>query len=340
MVRIGLVGLGFMGYIHFLASKALAGARVAAVCSRDPKKLTGDWRSIRGNFGPPGSMVDLDGVAKYADYAELLADPSIDLVDLCNPTNQHPGYAIRAMEAGKHVLVEKAIALTLAEADEMLAVSKRTGTMLMVAHVLPFFPEFAFAAEAVAKGTYGSLLGGHLKRVIAEPDWSAAIGDADATGGPAVDLHIHDTHFLGLIAGVPQRVSSLGRLKGSAVTYLTTSYDYGPGGPVLTCSSGAIAMPSRPFVHGFELYFERATLAFDSGGLPLTVFPQSGEPEKPDLGDGEPIAAFSREIGAATAAVATGTMPPLLSAVLARDALHLCQLECESVKTGRPMACR
>ena len=69
----------------------------------------------------------------------------------------------------------------------------------MVAHVLPFFPEFAFAAEAIRGGTYGKLLGGHFKRVISRPDWSADIGDAAKTGGPAVDLHIHDTHFIGLV---------------------------------------------------------------------------------------------------------------------------------------------
>src|SRR5438128_5313619 len=80
MIRIGIVGIGFMGMIHYLAARKLKGARVESVCSRDAKKLAGDWRSIRGNFGPPGTMMDLSNVKKYRDLDALLADPEIDLV--------------------------------------------------------------------------------------------------------------------------------------------------------------------------------------------------------------------------------------------------------------------
>src|SRR6185312_9984728 len=104
-----------------------------------------------------------------------------------------------------------------------------------------FFPEVAFAAETIRSGAYGRLLGGHFRRVISRPDWSADIGDASKTGGPAVDLHIHDTHFIGLVCGVPGQVVANGVIEGDVVAYLTTSYLYGPGGPAVTCSSGAIA---------------------------------------------------------------------------------------------------
>src|SRR5207245_7365513 len=153
-----------------------------------------------------------------------------------------------------------AIALSPEAADRMLAAAKDSGRLLMVAHVLPFFPEFAYAADAVKSRRFGKLLGGHFKRVISKPDWSAEISDATATGGAAVDLHIHDTHFVGLLAGVPKQVFAVGREDGGAVSYLTTSYLYGSGGPSLTCSSGAVAMKAREFVHGYELYLERATL--------------------------------------------------------------------------------
>src|SRR5437868_703207 len=120
MVRIGIVGVGFMGMIHYLAARKLRGARVTAICSRDPKKLAGDWRSIQGNFGPRGEQMDLSAVKKYDRLEALLADPDIDLVDVCNPTNLHPATTIQAVLAGKHVLVEKAIALDGQEADAML----------------------------------------------------------------------------------------------------------------------------------------------------------------------------------------------------------------------------
>jgi predicted dehydrogenase len=334
MVRIGIAGIGFMGRIHYLASLKLQGAAVTAICSRDQAKLNGDWSKTRGNFGPEPGPIDTSKLSKYTNLAEMLADPKIDLIDICTVTDQHAEMAIAALKAGKHVLVEKAIALSTTDADRMLAAAKKAGKLLMVAHVLPFFPEFAFAAEAVRSGKYGSLLGGHLTRVISKPDWSAAIGDADATGGPAVDLHIHDTHFIGLIAGVPKAVFSSGRVEGNTVNYLTTSYLYGSDGPAITCSSGAVAMSGRQFVHGFELYLEKATLRYDSGGVPLTVYLPDGTSELPKLGDGDPIVAFTQELQAAVDGVASGKMPALLSGQLARDALVLCHKECEAVKSG------
>src|SRR4051795_11504815 len=208
MVRIGIVGIGFMGMIHYLAARRVEGAQVVALCSRDPAKLAGDWTKIQGNFGPRGTQMDLSGQTGYADVGELLADPRVDLVDLCVPNDEHARLAIRALEAGKHVLVEKPIALTTADADAMVAAAAANGRLLMVAHVLPFFPEFAFAAQAIASGRYGALRAAHLKRVIAKPDWSRGIADADRSGGPAIDLHIHDTHYLSLVCGVPGAVHS------------------------------------------------------------------------------------------------------------------------------------
>jgi predicted dehydrogenase len=335
MVRIGIVGIGFMGWIHYLATKRLRGAQLAAVCSRDPKKLAGDWRGIRGNFGPPGEMVDLGGVKKYDRLEAMLADPDIDLIDVCNPTDQHPASATAALLAGKHVLVEKAIALKAEDADALVALAKKSGKLLMVAHVLPFFPEFAYAAQAVRSGAHGKLLGGHFKRVISRPDWSADIGDAAKTGGPAVDLHIHDTHFIGLVCGVPKGVFSTGVIEGGAVAYLTTQYLYGPGGPAVSCSSGAVAQKGREFVHGYEIYLEKATLVYESGTAPLTVLTADGPAERPQLaGGGDPITAFADEIQAAVDGVASGKEPDLLSGQLARDALVLCHKEIESVRTG------
>jgi predicted dehydrogenase len=336
MVRIGIAGIGFMGMIHYLAASKLRGARVAAICSRDRKKLAGDWRGIRGNFGPAGTQMDLGKVARYPRFDDLLADPDIDLVDICTPTNLHQEMAIEALAAGKHVLVEKAIAMDAKGADAMLEAAGKAGRLLMVAHVLPFIAEFAWAAAAIREGTYGRLLGGHFRRVISKPDWSADIGDAAKTGGPAVDLHIHDTHFIGLIAGVPQRVFSSGVVApDGSVQYLTTNYLYGDGGPALSCSSGAVAMKSREFTHGFEIYLEKATLAYELGATPLTLLPPKGPAKPVKLKAGGDLSAFTAEIQAAVDGVTRGKEPPLLSGKLARDALALCFKEIQSVTTGK-----
>jgi predicted dehydrogenase len=341
MVRIGIVGIGFMGMIHYLAAGKAKNASVAAVCSRDSKKLAGDWRSIRGNFGPRGEMMDLSRVARYSSLDDLLADPTIDLVDVCNPTHLHAETAIAALRAGKHVLVEKAIAMTLKEADAMVRAAKKAKKLLMVAHVLPFHSEFAWAAEAAGDGRFGKLLAGHFRRIISRPDWSSEIGDASKTGGPAVDLHVHDTHFIALLCGVPKRVVSSGVVERGTVQHLTTLYHFGKGGPSITCSSGALAMKAREFTHGFELYFEKATLTFELGATPLTVLGADGKANQPKLqGGGDPIAAFTAEIEAAAGGVESGEEPRFLSGQLARDALAMCFREIESVKSGKPVPLR
>jgi predicted dehydrogenase len=327
-----------MGMIHYLAARKLKGGQVTAICSRDAKKLAGDWRSIRGNFGPPGQLMDLGPIKKYDRLEKLLADPDIDLVDICNPTHLHPETAIQALKAGKHVLVEKCIALETRDADAMVEAAAKARKLLMVAHVLPFFSEFAFAAEAVRTGRFGKLQGGHFKRVISRPDWSAEIADASKTGGPAIDLHIHDTHFIGLVCGVPKAVFSTGVMEGNAVQYLTTQYLYGSGGPCVSCSSGALAQKSRPFVHGYEIYLERATLAYESGVTPLTVLHADGRTEQPKFEGGDDgTAAFTAEIQTAVDGVVNNKLPDLLSGKLARDALAMCHRECESVRAGKPV---
>jgi predicted dehydrogenase len=339
MVRIGIVGVGFMGMIHYLAARKVKGAKVAAICSRDAKKLSGDWRGIHGNFGPPGEKMDLTGIRKYPTLDDLLGDPDIDLIDVCNPTHLHAETAIAALRAGKHVLVEKAIALEPRDADAMVKAAKKANRLLMVAHVLPFFPEFAYAAEAVRQGTFGRMIGGHFKRVISRPDWSADIGDAAKTGGPAVDLHIHDTHFIGLLCGVPSKVFSSGVVRNGIVEYLTTQYLYGAKGPAVSCSSGAIAMKGRKFVHGYEIYLEKATLVYESGTAPLTVLTSDGKSKQPKLkGGAEATAGFTAEIQTAVDAVRSGKEPDLLSGQLARDALVLCHKECQSVRTGKAVS--
>ena len=315
---------------------------MVALCSRDPKKLAGDWTGIQGNFGPRGTQMDLTGAALYRDFEALLADPRVDLVDLCVPNDSHAPMAIQALEAGKHVLVEKPIALTTADADAMVAAARAAGKLLMVGHVLPFFPEFAFALEAVQSRRYGSLRAAHLRRVISKPDWSSGIADPGRSGGPAIDLHIHDTHFVALICGVPRAVHSRGVVENGAVVHLTTQYLYDTPNLSVSCVSGALSQAGRPFAHGFELYFDRATLAFEfrqpgrssSSGHAALGHLARWDGGTPELGSGDPVDSFAQELTVAAGAVASGREATRLSGNLARQALRLCLAEIESVKTG------
>lgn len=346
-VKIGIIGLGFMGMTHFEATRRVSGAQVVAISTRNEKKLTGDWSSIQGNFGPRGSdKTDLTGVSGYADYHELLANPEIDLVNVCLPTDQHEQVAIDALQAGKHVLVEKPIAIELAAAERMLAAADKAGKLLMVAQVLPFFPEFHWAREAVESGRYGKLIAAAFRRVIAPPDWSASIKDFQKLGGWGIDLHIHDNHYIGLLCGVPQQVFSRGLLREGLVNHVCTQYLYDDPDLTVSCISGGIAAGQLKFAQSFELMLEAATIQFDCGtygdewvvNRPLTVIPNSGPIEFPELGgSGEWCAAFTEEIQAAVDGINAGKAPQVLSGQLACDALRLCYAEAESIKTKAPV---
>ena len=349
MIKIGIVGIGFMGMIHYYGIQRVTGAEVVAICTRDPKKLDGDWTGIQGNFGPRGGMEDLSHVRKYTEIDALLADEEIDLVDICLPTHLHKPVSMASLKAGKHTLVEKPISIAVEDANEIVGLAEKTGKQFMVGHVLPFFAEYAYARRLVESGKYGALLGAHFKRIISKPSWSRDFADVEKSGGPGIDLHIHDTHFIQLLCGVPDAVFSQGKLAGgNFVDYLTTQYIYNDKELAVSCSSGAISQSGRAFSHGFELYLEKATLLYDfatlggepSTAVPLTLLNEDGEVEQVNLGEPDPIDAFTAEIQYAVDALDWEDEPTALSGVGARDALLLCYKEAESVRTGEIIAIR
>jgi predicted dehydrogenase len=344
MIRIGLAGVGFMGWIHYGAYRKAKGAKVAAICTRDPKKLAGDWRGIQGNFGPPGEQVDTSKLTKYSDLEGLLDDADIDLVDLCLPPNLHADAAIAALKAGKHVFVEKPMALTTADCDKMVKAAEKAGKLLLVGHVLPLLPEYAFAYKAAKSGKHGKLLGGHFKRVISDPLWIKDFFDPDKVGGPLVDLHVHDAHFIRLLFGMPTAVTSQGRLRGDVVEYCVSQFQFADKSLVVSAASGVVNQQGRPFTHGYEMHFEKATLYFDLAVLPggklqitpLTLLDSKGNAEQIKLPPGDPmLIAFDNEIKEVVQSVKSGRLSEVLSGELARDAIVLCHKQTQAVKSGK-----
>ncbi len=332
MVNVGIAGLGFMGMTHYNAYKKVPGARVTAICEADPVRLSGDWRSIKGNFGPQGEIVDLEGLAKYPKLEELMADANVDMVDVCLPPAMHAQAATAASKAGKHVLCEKAIALRPEDAVAMVDAAKGAGKQLMIAHVLPFVPEYDFAYNKITSGEWGRLLGGHFRRIISDPLWLKDFYDPDGCGGPMIDLHIHDAHFIRLVCGMPKAVHSVGRMRGEVAEFFTTQFLFDDPRLVVTATSGVINQQGRPFTHGYEIYLEKATLLFESfTGTPLTVLTEDGQVEKPDLGSPDMLDAFPIELAEAVRCAESNTPSELLDGALARDALILAHKQTESI---------
>ncbi len=343
MINVGIAGIGFMGMIHYLAYQKIRGAKVRAICEQDTKRLAGDWRSIQGNFGPRGRKMNLKGIARHAELDDLLADPNVEMIDICLPPSWHADIAIAALKAGKHVFCEKPIALSVADAKRMVAAARRAGKQLLIGHVLPFFPEYHFAYKAIATGKYGKFLGGYFKRIISDPTWLSDYYNPAITGGPMLDLHIHDAHFIRLVCGMPTAVQTVGSMRGEVVERFSTQFRFDDPGLVVTAACGVIDQQGRPFTHAYEIYLERATLLFDYAAIgkgldahtPLTVLTNGGRVLRPKLGSGDPIDGFVAELTEVVRAVRTNTPSPLLHGELARDAVVLCQKQTQSVRTGR-----
>jgi predicted dehydrogenase len=342
MIQVGIVGLGFMGMIHYLTYRKLPGVRVAAICEVNERRLTGDWTDIKGNFGPAGEQMDLSGVATFTRLDDMLAMPELDLIDVTLPPSLHASATVAALAAGKHVICEKPMALGLDDCQRMMDAAEAADRRLYVGHVLPFFPEYAWAYEAGASGRYGRLRGGAFRRVISDPTWLRNFWSAAEVGGPMFDLHVHDAHFIRLLFGMPDSVVSRGRLRSGLPEFWHSLFKYRDGDQVVEATSGTIGQQGRAFNHGFEIHFERATLMFEFAVLggegrylcPPTVLDDAGGVQVVELGSGDPLSAFQAELQTVVDCVGENRDSDVLGGQLAQDAVELCQLESHNVRAS------
>ena len=197
-IGVGVIGLGFMGRTHARAYNAAREAghpcRLAAVCDGDAERL--DGRDVaQGNIESAtggGRLWEPSELLATTDPDELLADDSVAVVSVCTPTESHVDLAIRALEAGKHVLVEKPVAVTSAEVRRLLEVSSRTDRHCLPAFCMRFWPGWTWLKERVEDGAHGPVQSAVFRRLGNPPGWSSAFyQDPARTGGALVRLDTH-----------------------------------------------------------------------------------------------------------------------------------------------------
>jgi predicted dehydrogenase len=277
-MRIAVLGLGFMGSTHLKAWKSIPEAEIAAVYSSDEKKLTGDLSQIQGNLGGPGETFDFRNVRKYRDISELLSDPDVDAVDICLPTHLHYATALSALQAGKHVLVEKPIALDGDTADELVREAHSRSRVFMAAHVLRFIPSYRALAEAIASGRYGPVRSALFRRRCAAPAWSKWLGDADKSGGGVFDLLIHDIDFALMLFGMPDAVSATGYEDLALGIDTIHATLYFPGGLTAVITGGWFHKKAYPFSMEYTVAADGGTFEYSSlRGHDVTLYECAGE---------------------------------------------------------------
>lgn len=339
MVNVAVVGLGFMGVTHLKAYRQVDGARIAAVCDAFRLPENGVLGSVGGNVGTDeGVRLDMAQVQATKDVAEVLANPKVDLVDICVPTSEHPKLAIAALRAGKHVLCEKPLARTSALARDIAQAAQAASTCFMPAMCMRFWPGWDWLKTAIADQTFGRVLAARFRRVSSPPGWSRNTYFKGAeSGGALLDLHIHDVDFIQYCFGRPTRVSARGLTRFSgAIDHVVCHYEV-PGGAVVSAEGSWIMNEGHGFNMAYTVIFERATADFDLARGPeaLRVF-EEGQPPRTVAspgGDG-----YIGELRHLIQAIERRQPPTVVTAQDGLSAVEICEAEEQSVATGNPVA--
>lgn len=336
-VNVAVVGLGFMGLTHIKSYQQIPSARLAAVCDAVRLPINGVIPGVSGNVHANDAFKLDPHVQVYKTLEDVLANPDVDLVDLCVPTPLHHPQAIAALKAGKHVVCEKPLARTSALAREIVEAARSAKGFLMPAMCLRFWPEWTWIKRAISENTYGKVLAARFRRVSEPPGWSRdSYFKGDQSGGALLDLHIHDTDFIQFCFGRPRSVfsSGLSRFSG-AMDHVVTIYQVANGASVY--AEGTWLMSSG---HGFKMEctinFEKATVDYDlSRGKDALVLFEEGQTRRVIQCD-EPDG-YVGELRHIVQAIQSGQPPSTVTPQDGLSAVEICEAEERSIKTGQPV---
>ncbi len=285
MLKVGIVGFGFMGQTHYKCWKKVEGAKVTAICDVNPN-IEEDTKRAVGNIGDASEAVDFSSLNVYTDFDKMLLGEKLDAVSITLPTYLHPDNTIKALSAGVNVLCEKPMALTAKDCEPMITEAKRSGKILQIGHCVRFWPEYAKAKEIIDSGKYGKVIAGTFQRLGSAPTWSIDnwFLDEQRSGGVALDLHIHDTDYVQYLFGMPKAVCSVGaKGPGGSLLHISTQYLY-DNDTAITAEGGWAMMPTFGFEMSFNIVLEKATLIYDLTRDPAFRFcPAEGEVFTPEV---------------------------------------------------------
>ena len=182
-VRIGIIGCGGIATgKHLPALHKLSNIEMVAFCDLIRSRA----ESAAKNYGTPDAKV-------YENYKELLEDKTIDVVHVLTPNRSHSFISVDAMEAGKHVMCEKPMAINAEEAKKMVDAAKRTGKKLTIGYQNRQRNDSLFAKAEVEAGTLGEIYYARATalRRRAVPTWGVFLNEYEQGGGPLIDIGTH-----------------------------------------------------------------------------------------------------------------------------------------------------
>lgn len=200
-VKFGVVGLSVMGMFHAEAIHRSSKMELVAVCDKLPERVENAFKVTSVKKG-------------YADWRELISDPEVEAVVLCVPDQLHVEMTVAALEAGKDVICEKPMALTVEECEEMRAAEKRTGKRLMIGQICRHTPAFKMTRELIEQGEIGELY--YVESEYAHDYLESRGVDSwrvDSRREPYIGGGCHAVDLLRWIAGDPYEISAFANHK-------------------------------------------------------------------------------------------------------------------------------
>jgi len=331
-MKVAILGAGFMGSTHARAFQKVPGVEIAAIYAHSDKRATPLAQELGTIYTP-----DIDAI---------LRDESIEAIDNCLPTPEHRPLTEAALAAGKHVLLEKPIALNDADAAALVAAADASDRVFMMAHVLRFWPEYIELHKLASDGTIGELHSGLAYRRQPFPAWSELFARSDLTGGAVIDMMIHDIDALNWVFGTPVSVTANGvrnpRSNGWDQTQILI--DYGATSAVV---EGGMMMPeSYPFTSTMQVLGSEGFVEYDfraggrsveeAGGTnELLLFPNEGNPSQLEVKQIDPYLA---EIEYFVECIRSGEPATRATPSAARLALDTALAARESMESNRTVS--
>jgi UDP-N-acetylglucosamine 3-dehydrogenase len=322
----GVIGLGFFGEKHAEVAASLPGLSLVAVCTRRDARR----REIKRRLGVPHD---------YRDYRELLANPQVEAVSVVTHVDDHAVPAIAALRAGKHVLLEKPMARTVAECDRIIAAAEKADRTLMVGHICRFNPRYAVARERIAAGELGRVVSMYARRNIPAERSRSVL----AKIGPLLGDGIHDLDLMLWMSGA--KVQSV---------YAVTHSERGLENPdigwaMYRFDTGAIGVTENvwflPRGTPFRIHEQLEVIgtegaAYVHGSDTNLVIQGPGGVDCPDTLywpylHGEPAGALRAEMAYFADCLAKGSRPTVVTPHEARAAVEAVSAAEKSARTGK-----
>jgi predicted dehydrogenase len=339
-VKVGIIGLGFMGTTHFQIYQKLKNVEIAAISDVDPAKLAGDISKVVGNISENDNsrLLDLNDIKTYSKIEDMLKDPSIDIVDICVPTSDHQKIAMEALKSGKNVFCEKPVCRTPEQLEELAECVKKSEKYFNVGMCIRAWPEYYHVRNLFKDGKLGAVRSAFFRRLSPDIDgnsWKNWFMDSEVSGGALLDLHLHDTDFIRFMFGRPEAVTSFGvnsvRSKGGT-DHVISNYHFDDC--LIAAEGGWSANKKVPFEMSFQIIFEKATVRLAGEGY--KIYWENGEVETPQISDKELPTGWHQELSYFADCVQNNISPDKyqnLNEIV--DSFKIVMAEQESVDTGK-----